>query len=248
MKVYQPSFVPFKAPWTLKPTLIHRPGLAVGVGGLVTGLLLTGLAAPAVAPVLPPPVEAAVYQAPLWNAIASLAVTDEDNRGYNRDRYFGDWADADGDCQNTRHEVLAEETHVPPTYRSGGCEVSAGRWVTSWDNRVHPSASTLQIDHTVPVHEAWGSGAKYWSQARRVAFLNDLGDPRSLTAQTTALNKDKNGQGPQNWMPPANRCAYITDWVAVKIRWGLSIDFGEKDAIVNHAKPCPNVLVTVTRA
>lgn len=247
MKVYQPNFVPFGTPWTLKPTRIFRRGQAVGIGGLVTGLLLTGLAGPAAAPTVPPPLPAAVYQAPLRTAIASLAVSDEDNRGYDRDRYFGDWADADGDCLNTRHEVLAQETQVPPTLGVGGCEISAGRWVSSWDNRVHPSPSTLQIDHTVPVHEAWGSGAKFWSQARRVAYLNDLGDPRALTAQTTALNVDKNGQGPQNWMPPANRCAYIGQWVAVKIRWGLSIDFGERDALVNYANSCPNVLVTVTR-
>jgi hypothetical protein len=69
--------------------------------------------------------------------------------------------------------------------------------VTSWDNRVHTSASTVQIDHTVPVHEAWGSGARYWSQARRVAFYNDLGDtapsaprpPRSTTQSRPAARR-----------------------------------------------------------
>jgi hypothetical protein len=105
----------------------------------------------------------------------------------------------------------------------------------------------VQIDHTVPVHEAWGSGAKYWSQSRRVAYLNDLGDPRALTVQTTELNVDKNGQGPQNWMPPANRCAYIEQWVAVKVRWGLSIDIGEKAALVRYASACPNVVLTMHR-
>jgi hypothetical protein len=105
----------------------------------------------------------------------------------------------------------------------------------------------VQIDHTVPVHEAWGSGARYWSQARQVAYLKDLGDPRALNTQTTALNVDKNAQGPQNWMPPADRCTYIEQWVAVKIGWGLSIDAGEKAALVRYANACPNVLLTVQR-
>jgi len=233
----------------LKPALGIFLWRAVTSMGLAAGLLLVGPAGPATPPA--PPVVAAgfagPYRAPLRAAIEGLAVSDEENAGYDRGRYFGEWADANGDCRNTRQEVLAQETQTALSFTNGGCEVSGGRWVTLWDNRVHTSSSTLQIDHTVPVHEAWGSGARYWSQSRRVAYLNDLGDPRALNAQTTALNVDKNGKGPQNWMPPKNRCTYIEQWVAVKIRWGLSIDVGEKAALVRYAASCPNVLLTVNR-
>jgi hypothetical protein len=218
----------------------------VTVVGIATGLLLVGPADPGVAPTAPAE-SAALYQAPLRTAVDGLVVAKEANGGYDRERYFGTWTDADGDCQNTRQEVLAGETSGPLTYMNGGCEVSSGRWVTSWDNRVHPSVFTLQIDHTVPVHEAWGSGARYWSQSRRMAFYNDLGDPRTLDAQTTDLNLDKGGQSPQNWMPPENRCAYIEKWVAVKIRWGLTVNSGEKAALVRYVNACPDVLLTVTR-
>ena len=104
------------------------------------------------------------------------------------------WRDTNRDCQNTRQEVLIQEPAPPCRNHQPRCTASRGRWVTSWDNRVHTSASTVQIDHTVPVHEAWGSGARYWSQARRVAFYNDLGDARTLSAQTSALNSVKAGQ------------------------------------------------------
>jgi hypothetical protein len=49
-------------------------------------------------------------------------------------------------------------------------------------------------------------------------------------------------------MPPKNRCAYISQWVAVKIRWGLRVDSTEKAALIRYADSCPNVTLTVTRA
>ena len=230
----------------LKPQPGVRVWRAVTTVGLAAGLLLVGPAHPATPPGVPAE-SAALYRAPLRTAVEGLVVANEENGGYDRERYFGTWVDADGDCRNTRQEVLAEETRTAPSYARGGCEVSGGRWVTSWDNRIHTSPSTVQIDHTVPVHEAWGSGARYWSQSRRVAYLNDLGDPRSLNVQTTELNVEKNGASPQYWMPPANRCAYIEQWVAVKIRWSLTVNSGEKSTLARYANSCPNVLLTVRR-
>jgi hypothetical protein len=238
MKVHLLSYAHAKARWALKPKGINL-GRVVGASGVVAGLLLTGLAVPAEA--------ATVYKTSLRTAARSLVVTPEVNTGYDRDRYFGVWIDTNRDCQNTRQEVLVQESRSAVTYTSRGCTASTGRWVTSWDNRVHTSASTVQIDHLVPVHEAWGSGARFWSQARRVAFYNDLGDTRTLSAQTSALNSSKQASGPEAWMPPANRCAYIGQWIAVKIRWGLRVDSAEKAALVRYADSCSNVTLTVTR-
>lgn len=238
MKVHLPRFVLIKR-LAIKPTRVTKLLRAVGASGAVAGLLLTGLAVPAEA--------ATVYQASLRTAVRGLVVSTEVNTGYDRDRYFGVWLDNNRDCQNTRQEVLVQESRAAVTYTSRGCTASTGRWVTSWDSRIHTSASTVQIDHLVPVHEAWGSGARYWSQTRRVAFYNDLGDTRTLSAQTSALNASKQASGPEVWMPPTNRCAYIGQWVAVKIRWGLRVDSAEKAALVRYADSCPSVTLTVTR-
>ena len=214
---------------------------AAAATGAVAGLLLTGLAVPAEA--------ATTYKAPLRTAVKSLPVATESNTGYDRDKYFGDWKDANGDCQNTRAEVLYNERKAAVSYTTAKrCTVKSGKWVTSWDNRTHTSASAVQIDHTVPVHEAWGSGAKKWSQARRVAFYNDLGDSRTLNAQTSSLNSSKQAKGPEAWMPPKNRCTYVTQWVAVKIRWGLKVDSTEKAALTKLANACPNTTLTVAKA
>ncbi len=238
----QPSrYARIKALLTTRPRSAHLLGRTAAASGIVAGLLMTGLSVPAEA--------ATVYKAPLRTAVRALTVQAENNAGYDRNRYFGVWNDANRDCQNTRHEVLVWESKVRPTYSSRGCTVTKGRWVTTWDNRVHTSPTTVQIDHLVPVAEAWGSGARFWTQARRVAFYNDLGDSRTLNAQTSALNASKQAKGPEAWLPPAKafRCTYIAEWVAVKIRWGLRVDSVEKAALTRWANACPNVTLTVTK-
>jgi len=213
---------------------------SLSAGAVAAGLLLTGLAVPAEA--------ATYYSAPLRTAARALPVAAENNAGYDRTRYFGTWLDTNRDCQNTRAEVLLQEAKAAATYTTARhCTVRSSRWVTRWDNRTHTLASAVEIDHTVPVHEAWGSGARYWSQARRVAFYNDLSDTRSLNAQTAALNSAKQAKGPEAWMPPANRCEYIGNWIAVKIRWGLRVDSTEKAALIRYADSCPNVRISVTK-
>lgn len=188
------------------------------------------------------------YSAPLRTAVASLPVAAENNAGYDRAAQFGDWKDANRDCQNTRAEVLIAESKTTPKFTTARkCTVATGKWVSSWDLRTHTSASTVQIDHMVPVHEAWGSGARYWTKAKRVAFYNDLGDARSLNAQTSALNSAKQARGPEQWLPPKNQCQYIADWTAVKIRWGLKADATEKAFLVKKAASCANTTLKVTR-
>lgn len=203
-------------------------------------LLLGGIAAPADA--------GATYVTNLRAAARALPVANENNAGYDRDRYFGGWKDSDKDCQDTRAEVLVAESKAALSYTtSRRCTVSTGRWTTSFDNKVHTSAKTVQIDHTVPVAEAWGSGARNWTQTRRVAFYNDIGYAGTLNAQTTLLNQQKQAKGPEDWMPPSNRCSYVSQWITVKARWGMTVDSREKAALVKIADSCPAAQLTITK-
>ncbi len=206
---------------------------------LTVCLLLTGVA---------PADSATTYVTTLRAGARALPVAAENNVGYDRDRYFGRWLDANGDCQDTRAEVLVQESKIAPNYTTARrCTVANGRWVTTFDNRTHTSATTVQIDHLIPVHEAWGSGARAWTQARRIAFYNDLGYGPSLNAQTGTVNASKQASGPEQWMPPLNHCSYIAQWIAVKTRWGMTVDSTEKAALIAHADRCPPSSLTITK-
>ncbi len=191
---------------------------------------------------------ATTYSAPLRTAVRQLPVAPEDNTGSSRS-LWGQWTDADRDCHNTRQEVLmAEGTGVRFSASSRGCTVSAGTWRSFYDGKTYTSPTQLQIDHFVPVAEAWGSGGRAWTPARRVAFYNDLGVPYALNAMPSALNQSKQASGPEQWMPPANRCAYIEFWASLKHRWRLNVDPAERTALLRYADACPNTTLRVPLA
>ncbi|HLL64194.1 MAG TPA: HNH endonuclease family protein [Micromonosporaceae bacterium] len=190
----------------------------------------------------------AASSAPLRTAVANLPVATEVRTGYDRD-LFPHWIDADGDRCNTRYEVLIAEATAAPSVGTP-CTLTGGRWYSYYDNAYWTEPADLDIDHFVPLAEAWDSGARSWTTTTRRAFANDLGDRRSLAAVTDNVNQAKGDRDPGTWMPPYSgaRCRYIADWVAVKTRWRLTVDSTEKQALTGHANRCANVTVTVTQA
>ena len=189
------------------------------------------------------------YSAPFRTAVRQPPVAAENNAGYDRTRYFGGWIDADHNCHNTRQEVLAQESTIRVGYSSSshGCTVSSGNWRSFYDGKTYTSPTQVQIDHLVPVAEAWGSGARAWTQARRVSFYNDLGVSYALNAIFGSQNDAKSASGPEDWMPPVNRCRYVEVWTAMKIRWRLSVDSRERAALIKDAEACTNNTITVNR-
>ncbi len=175
--------------------------------------------------------------------IRQLPQAPEHRAGYSRD-LFRLWIDANGDGCDTRHEVLIDEAVKAPHVGSG-CSLTGGKWISPYDGVVVTDASKLDIDHLVPLAEAWDSGAYRWTAARRQAFANDLGVPWALFAVTASSNRSKGDQDPAEWLPPleSDRCTYVVDWVAVKTRWGLSVDPTERRALLADAAGCGNTRI-----
>lgn len=212
-------------------------------------MVRTALAAVLTATLLgsaPAPAHAASYSAPLSQAIADLSVATESRSGYDRD-LFTHWVDADGDGCDTRDEVLISEAEEAPSVGSS-CALSGGRWFSYYDGVSQTSASALDIDHMVPLAEAWDSGAGSWSSATREAYANDLGDSRSLVGVTAGENRSKGDQDVAEWLPAQQQCRYLREWVAVKHRWRLSVDSAEKSAMSSLAASCDDTTITVTLA
>jgi hypothetical protein len=189
---------------------------------------------------------AATYQAELRTAVAGLPQVTENRTGYTRSA-FKHWIDADGDGCSTRNEVLVAEAVTAPKI-GARCALSGGKWVSWYDRRTWTDTGRLDIDHMVPLAEAWDSGASRWTAAHRTAFANDLGDARALVAVTDSVNQSKSDRDPGEWRPAYDQCRYVREWTAVKIRWRLTVDKVEKAALTKVAAGCANVMVTVKRA
>lgn len=162
------------------------------------------------------------------DVLAGITVENEREAGYSRS-YFRHWVDADGDSCDTREEVLIAESTSKAQVDAYGCKVVAGDWWSAYDGVTTTDPSTFDIDHVVPLKEAWDSGAWAWTAAKREAFANDLSDPRALIAVSAASNRSKGDKDPSQWMPTrtAYTCEYLANWVAVKSHWGLSMDASE---------------------
>ena len=196
--------------------------------------------------VLAQPASAATVTTTLRAGVAGLPVATEIRTGYDRD-LFPHWIDADGDGCSTRNEVLIAEATTRPTV-GAGCALTGGRWFSYYDGATWTVPADLDIDHFVPLAEAWDSGARTWTTTQRRAFANDLGDSRSLVAVTDNVNQAKGDQDPATWLPTNSRCRYAAEWLAVKIRWRLTVDTAEKNALVSLTNGCTNVTITVTTA
>ncbi len=170
--------------------------------------------------------------------LRQLRVRSEANAGYRRTA-FVHWIDADGDGCDTRREVLIAESFR--RVRTGAsCRLYGGLWRSPYDGRLFTAYGGLDIDHTVPLEEAWASGARSWTAATRRAYANDLGYPYTLTAITAAVNRSKGAKEPGSWLPPlaSARCPYVAMWVAVKWRWSLSVDPSEKAGLARRLSAC----------
>ena len=160
---------------------------------------------------------------------------------YDRDLYFGSWSDDDGDCQNTRAEVLINESYSTISFRSNeNCVVDSGEWYDPYTDEIFFFASDLDVDHFVPLYDAWYSGAYLWEDYKRAEFANYLEYEDHLIAVDNSTNREKGKRAPQEWMPPNSsyHCEYISIWIEIKYLWELSITTLEYNFLSNLLSDC----------
>ncbi|MER5357186.1 HNH endonuclease family protein [Streptomyces sp. NPDC002785] len=155
--------------------------------------------------------------------------------GYSRDK-FRHWA-SQGESCNTRETVLNRDGMN--VQRDSECRPVSGTWVSVYDDKTFKAAADLDIDHTVPLANAWRSGANKWTQEKRKDFANDLTHPQ-LLAVSAASNRSKGDQGPDEWQPPSKTywCAYARAWTSVKATYELSVTVAEKDMLGQMLDTC----------
>ena len=123
--------------------------------------------------------------------------------------------------------------------KRSGCNVVGGQWESVYDGRSFTDPLQVDIDHMVPLANAWRSGADEWDDTKRGDFANDLDRPQ-LFAVSASSNRAKGDQDPSQWKPPSQSywCQYAHDWVAVKHHWQLTVTSAEKAALTDMLEGC----------
>lgn len=134
------------------------------------------------------------------------------------------WEDADGDCQDTRAEVLIRDavpgTIVLSTARRGGdtgCEVVGGVWINPYTGERIVDPRIIDIDHVAPLAWVHRRGGWRWSSEQKRAYANRLDYRDALLAVHRHENRQKADKGPAEWIPAqrAARCRYGEVFAAV---------------------------------
>ena len=95
----------------------------------------------------------------------------------------------------------------------------------------------VQIDHIVPLLDAWETGAQQWDVVKRTQFAND---PVELLAVSGKANRKKKASDVATWLPSNKnyRCEYVTKVVKIKAKYGLWMVQSEHDEASRVLKTC----------
>jgi hypothetical protein len=170
--------------------------------------------------------------------LAHLVIDDNpDGAGYRRDLFMpgGDWQDTDGNGCDARRDALRAQAAPPVT--APGCSTEGGRWPLVYVPGVTSNPSDVDVDHVVPLADAWRSGARHWPTDRLVAYA---ADPAVLWVVDDGANQSKGDRGPDEWRPPSQTvwCTYARRWTSIKVTYGLTATTSERDALGHMLEEC----------
>ena len=161
--------------------------------------------------------------------------------GYARSLFSDGWGTI-GSC-DTRNFILSRDlTNI--VWRPGEtCIVASGVLREPYSGKtIHfvrgvKTSLAVQIDHVVPVSDAWQKGAQQWSSSKRYNFYND---PLNLLAVDGPLNGSKSDSDAASWLPPNKgyRCAYVARQIAVKAKYAVWVTAAEKGAMTSVLARC----------
>ncbi|GAA3596557.1 hypothetical protein GCM10022419_094730 [Nonomuraea rosea] len=164
--------------------------------------------------------------------------------GFDRDEFGSAWSDVDHNGCDTRNDILKRDLDNEK-FKSGthDCIVLSGTLKDPYSGKTidfkrgQDTSTAVQIDHLIPLSDAWQKGAQQWSATKRKEFAND---PLNLMAVDGPLNGQKSDSDAATWLPPrkAYRCTYIARQIDVKAKYEVWVTSAEKDAMKTILDGC----------
>jgi hypothetical protein len=186
---------------------------------------------------------------PAWSIRAAKLLADlpvkppASMAGYSRERFGPPWKDTDQNGCDTRDDILRLDLrHI--RYKAGSdCVIATGTLNDPYTGRRVSfvrgvgTSSAVQIDHVVALADAWRTGAREWSAARRLRYAND---PSVLLAVDGPANEAKGDDDASQWLLANRRfaCAYVATQIFIKREYRLSVTRAEHDAILAALDDC----------
>jgi len=149
------------------------------------------------------------------------------------------WIDEDGDCEDTRTEILKDRSLAAVKMDSKRCTVLSGKWDDYYYQEILYQALEVDIDHLVPLKHAHDHGGSHWSLELKRKFAND---PENLIITNLKYNRQKGSRDITQWLPVDRyyACKYMNQWFKIKMKYHLIVKDQEKEYL-DIAK-CDNVL------
>ncbi|WP_433142041.1 HNH endonuclease family protein [Actinomadura nitritigenes] len=161
--------------------------------------------------------------------------------GYERDKFGYAWMDnapdvpfAHNGC-DTRNDLLKRDGE-DVKYRSGSnCVIVSLTLDDPYSGKtIHwtkSHATTIQIDHVMPLSYDWQMGASRWTKDKRESIAND---PLNLIPVDGPLNGAKSDSGPASWLPPNKRvrCSYSVRVAQVSLKYDLPVTSADKQKML----------------
>lgn len=161
--------------------------------------------------------------------------------GYSREK-FPHWSNAQeygwgarfSSCDARDAALIRDGENVQV---AEGCDVVSGEWLDPYTGNTYTDPSEIDIDHVVPLANAWRSGASSWDEQQRELYANAPGVVLSVEDNA---NQEKGDKGPEAWKPPRREywCEYAIRWVGIKAEYELSVNAQEKTALEAMLDTC----------
>ena len=158
--------------------------------------------------------------------------------GYERNKFGYAWMDsapggipfARNGC-DSRNDLLKRDGEKVRFRAGSDCVVASMTLHDPYTGKtiewIKSHATTVQIDHVMPLSYDWQMGAARWTKDKREDIAND---PLNLIPVDGPTNGAKSDSGPATWLPPNKqiRCSYVVRFAQVSLKYDLPVTVADK--------------------